>query len=228
MATTLEIKSKEGKAVGKYNLSDAIASASASATTIHRAVVAEEANSRQGTQKTKTRSETRGGGRKPYRQKKTGRARQGSIRAPHYTHGGMALALEPRDYEKKINRRERRAAILAALADKIASGDLAVTDSIEFTAPKTKDASSLLKAFGLDEVRRVLVVLPKYDETAYRSFRNLPNVVVRTAPSSGNGENAEKTVAFSARDLMVAHKVLVTKEALERIEAVWAPKEARK
>lgn len=227
MATTLEIRSKEGKAVGKYSLSDALAGAEASPTTIHRTVVAEEANSRQGTQKTKTRSETRGGGRKPYRQKKTGRARQGSTRSPHYTHGGMALALEPRDYEKKVNRRERRAAILAALAEKVASGNLEVADAIVFAAPKAKEASELLKAFGLDGVRRILVVLPRYDEAAYKSFRNLPNVVVKTAPASGNGEG-EKTVAFSARDLLVAHKVLIAKEALEKVEAVWAPKEARK
>src|SRR5689334_21857868 len=106
---SIEVKSKEGKKVGTYDLSASIADIAVSPVTIHRAVVAEEANSRQGTQKAKTRSETRGGGRKPYKQKKTGRARQGTIRAPHYAHGGMAFAVAPRDYEKKVNRKERRA-----------------------------------------------------------------------------------------------------------------------
>src|SRR5688572_12496715 len=112
----LEIKDKGGKTVGKRTVSDTIANAVVKSVSTHRAVVAEEANARQGTQKTKTRSEVRGGGRKPYKQKKTGNARQGTIRAPHYAHGGMALALSPRDYEKKVNRKERRAAILGAFA----------------------------------------------------------------------------------------------------------------
>src|SRR5437879_1491464 len=121
---SIEVKSKDGKKVGSYDLSATLAGATVSPVTLHRTVVAEEANSRQGTQKAKTRSEARGGGRKPYKQKKTGRARQGTIRAPQYAHGGVALAVAPRDYEKKVNRKERRAAILAALASKVEAGDV--------------------------------------------------------------------------------------------------------
>jgi large subunit ribosomal protein L4 len=217
---SIEVKSKEGKKVGTHDLSASIAGFTVNPVTIHRTVIAEEANSRQGTQKAKTRSETRGGGRKPYKQKKTGRARQGSIRSPQYAHGGMALAVAPRDYEKKVNRKERRAAILAAFASKVETGDVLVADKIIFTAPKTKDAKAMLEALGLANERRVLIVLPQYDQATYRSFRNLPNVTVRTAPAKGGEE--VKSVAFSARDLIVAHKVLIAQDALKKLEEVWA------
>jgi large subunit ribosomal protein L4 len=221
--SSIEIKDKSGKKVGTHEVGKIIAEANPSVSTVHRAVVAEEANKRQGTQKTKTRSETRGGGRKPYKQKKTGNARQGSIRAPHYAHGGMAHALMPRDYDKKVNKKERRAAILGVLNQKVQSGDLSVVDAIVFAEPKTKVAQEFLKAFGVEGVRRVLVILPTYDEVTYKSFRNLPNVTVRTAPAStAGGAEAAKTQAFSARDVMVAHKVLIAKEALAKIEEVWA------
>lgn len=220
---SIEIKDKSGKKVGTHEVSKVIAEANPSISTVHRTVVAEEANKRQGTQKTKTRSEVRGGGRKPYKQKKTGNARQGSIRSPHYAHGGMALALSPRDYDKKVNKKERRAAILGALNQKLQAGDLSVADAILFAEPKTKMALDILKAFGLDTTRRVLVILPTYDEQTYKSFRNIPSVTVRTAPaSSAGGAEAAKTSAFSARDVMVAHKVLIAKEALAKIEEVWA------
>jgi large subunit ribosomal protein L4 len=220
---TIDIKGKNGKNVGTHELGQALTEATASPTTIHRAVVAEEANKRQGTQSAKTRSEVRGGGRKPYKQKKTGNARQGTIRAPHYAHGGMALAVKPRGYEKKVNKRERRAAILTALASQIASGNVTVTDSIVFAEPKTKHAIELLQAFGLADQRRLLVILPAFDDATHKSFRNLPNVTVRTAPSSSaGGAEAAKTASFSARDLLVAHKVLIAQEALTKIEEVWA------
>ncbi len=222
MADKIEIIGKDGKSVGTHTLGEALNKA-VSATTMHRTVVAEEANKRQGTQSARTRSEARGGGRKPYKQKKTGRARQGSIRAPHYAHGGMALAVKPRDYAKKVNKKERRAAILTALASKIEAGDVKVADSIQFDAPKTKDALGLLKAFDLAEMRRVLVILPTYDETTLKCFRNMPNVTVRTAPARvGEGQEAVKSASFSARDVLVAHKILVAKDALTQIEEVWA------
>lgn len=220
---SIEIKDKSGKKVGSHEVSKSIAEANPSVSTVHRTVVAEEANKRQGTQKTKTRSEVRGGGRKPYKQKKTGNARQGTIRAPHYAHGGMALAITPRDYDKKVNKKERRAAILGVLNQKIQNGDLTIAESIVFAEPKTKFATDMLKALGLDNVRRVLVVLSEYDEKTYKCFRNIPQVTVRTAPAStAGGAEAAKTQAFSARDLMVAHKVLMAKEALAKIEEVWA------
>lgn len=218
----LKVIGKDGKAAGKVSVSDAIMGVQVSMTSVHRAVVAEEANSRQGTQKTKTRSEVRGGGRKPYKQKKTGNARQGTIRAPHYAHGGMALALTPRDYEKKINKKERRAAILAALSAHVEAGNVTVIDALTFAEPKTKAATEILAALGLANQRRVLVVLPQYDEVAHKCFRNLPNVTVRTAPSSTkNGADGGKTAVFSARDLLVAQKIVIAKDALARIEEVW-------
>ncbi|MBS1719469.1 MAG: 50S ribosomal protein L4 [Armatimonadetes bacterium] len=215
---TIEVKNKDGKAVGKVDVSAAILAANPSMDTVHRAVVAEEANKRQGTQSAKTRSEVRGGGRKPYKQKKTGNARQGTIRAPHYAHGGMALAVKPRDYTKGINKRERRQAILGALHEKVINGSLIAVDAVTFTAPKTKDATNFLKALGLGEARRVLIILPEYDEVTTKCFRNLPNVEVRTAPSK---DAAAKTQAFSARDVLVATQVVVAKDAMTRIQEVW-------
>ncbi len=215
----LDVKDKKGKSAGSVEISDKIAKAEASHTTVHRAIVAEEANLRQGTQKTKTRSEVRGGGRKPYKQKKTGNARQGTIRAPHYAHGGMALALTPRDYEKKVNRKERRAAILTAFAAHLDAGNVTVADALAFAAPKTSEALALLKVHGLDGIRRVLVVLPAYDEVTFKSFRNIKNVTVRTAPTANKEEKAQP---FSARDILVAHKILIAKDALAKVEEVWA------
>jgi large subunit ribosomal protein L4 len=218
----LEVRKKDGKAAGKVAISDKLATATPSMTTVHRTVVAEEANARQGTQKAKTRSEVRGGGRKPYKQKKTGNARQGSTRSPHYAHGAMALAVAPRDYAKKVNKRERRAAILGALSAHIEAGNVSVVDSIEFAEPKTKQAIDLLKAFGMENQPRLLVILPQFDEVAYKSFRNLGNVTVRTAPAKTvEGEGQTKSAAFSTRDLLIARKILVAKEALARIEEVW-------
>jgi large subunit ribosomal protein L4 len=220
---SIEVKDKSGKKVGTHEVSAAIAEANPSIGTVHRTVVAEEANKRQGTQKTKTRSEVRGGGRKPYKQKKTGNARQGSIRSPQWAHGGMAHAVMPRDYDKKVNKKERRAAILGALNEKVQKGDLSIVDAILFAEPKTKQAADFLNALGLANQRRVLVILPAYDEVTYKSFRNLPNVTVRTAPaSSAGGAEAVKTSAFSTRDVMVAHKVVIAQDALAKIEEVWA------
>lgn len=213
----------------KIEVSDALR-AEAKVSTLHRVVVAEEANKRQGTQSAKTRGETRGGGRKPYKQKKTGRARQGSIRAPHYAHGGMAHAVKPRSYEKKVNVKERRLALKAALTSRIEEGDVIMLDAIAFDAPKTKTAVDFLAKAGVAEAKRVLVILPEYDEATYKCFRNLRNgdeqkVQVRTAPASvkaGVDAVKTKTQAFSTRDLLLATKIVMAKDALKRIEEVWA------
>ena len=219
----IQIQGKDGKSVGTHTFSKLISEAKVSQVTAHRAVVAEEANRRQGTQSARTRSEVRGGGRKPYKQKKTGNARQGTVSAPHYTHGGMALAVKPRDYEKKINKKERRAALLGALSAHVEAGNVSVIDSITFAEPKTKDAVALLVALGFGTQRRVLVVLPQYDQVTHKCFRNLPNVTVRTAPSSSaGGADAAKTAVFSTRDLLVAQKIIIAKDALTKIEEVWA------
>ncbi len=220
----IQVQRKDGKKAGKVEINEKLANAPAKMVSTHRTVVAEEANKRQGTQSAKTRSEVRGGGRKPYKQKKTGNARQGSIRAPHYAHGGMAFAVKPRDYEKKINRKERRAAILGALSAHLEAGNVTVVDSIVFAEAKTKHATELLKAFGLENQRRVLVILPQYDEVTYKCFRNLPDVEVRTAPAVAvaEGEEAVKTSVFSTRDLLIARKLVIAQEALTRIQEVWA------
>ncbi len=239
---TLEVKDLKGKAVGKVSLPKIVVEAEPAMSVLHRAVVSEEANSRQGTQKTKTRSEVRGGGRKPYKQKKTGNARQGTIRAPHYAHGGMALAITPRDYSKKMNKKERRAAILGAFNAQVAAGNVLVAEKILFTEAKTKSATELLKSVGAESTRRVLVILPAYDDLTYRSFRNIPGVEVRTAPvktvvAEPEADNEEapkakakkkveaapaKSVAFSTRDLLVAHKIVIAQDALKAMEEVWA------
>jgi len=215
----LEVLNDKGKKVGTHELSASISEARPTETVIHRTIVAEMANSRQGTQSAKTRSEVKGGGKKPYKQKKTGNARQGTTRAPHYAHGGMAFAVKPRSYEKQVNRKERRAAILGALNQQIEAGNVAIAEAIVFATPKTKSAGDLLKTHGLNDTRRVLVVLPTYDETTFKCFRNLPNVVVKTAPST---EEGAKTDVFSARDILVAHKILVAQDAMKKIEEVWA------
>jgi large subunit ribosomal protein L4 len=189
---------------------------------LHRAVVAEEANNRQGTQKAKTRAEVRGGGRKPYRQKKTGRSRQGSIRSPLHRKGGVVFAPVPRDYSKKVNRKERRLALQSAFATQADQGRIIVVDKIDFDQPKTKLAVELLNSIGAN-VQRVLVILPSYDEVALKAFRNLRHVEVRTAPSKAS-KDGEQTRAqgFSTRDLLVAHKVVVSKDALAAIQEAWS------
>jgi len=218
-----EIKICDIKGVdkGAYKVSDSLSSLSARSSVIHRAIIAEQANSRQGTQSALTRAEVRGGGRKPYKQKKTGNARQGSIRSPHYRHGGMVFAVKPRSYEKKVNRKERRKAMIAAFNHQVELGLVTVLDSIRFTEIKTKNAIQLLKNLGLQDAKRILVVLSECDEITYRCFRNLPNVEVRTAPrlSKGDSQIAEvKTAPFSTRDLAVARTILIDKEAMKYIE----------
>lgn len=213
----IEVKNKEGKKVGQIELSDEFMAARPNDHVIHRTVVAEMANSRQGTQSAKTRSEVRGGGRKPYKQKKTGNARQGTTSAPHFAHGGMALAVKPRDYDKKVNKKERISAILGAIATRVESETLIIADSIVFSEAKTKSAISMLKALGVAESRRVLVILEKPDDITFRSFRNLPNVTVRTAPSG----DKEASATFSARDILVAHHIVMAQGAFTKIQEVW-------
>jgi large subunit ribosomal protein L4 len=212
----LEIFDGKGKSVGKHKLAEPIAELTVNNMVLHRTVVAEQANSRQGTQSTKTRSDARGGGRKPYKQKKTGNARQGTIRAPHYTGGGVAFAPKPRDYNKKVNRKERRLAIMAAFGAQANDGVVSLCKELKFAAPKTKDAADFLASLGLADCRRVLLVVPAYDEMVVKSFRNLKNVVIRTAPSRDG-----LAQSFSARDLLVAHKIVMTEDAMKKTEECW-------
>lgn len=213
-----DVKDTKGKKVGQIELADDFVGAKPADHVLHRTVVAEMANARQGTQSAKTRSEVKGGGKKPYKQKKTGNARQGTTRAPHYAHGGMALAVKPRDYAKKVNRKERQLAILGAIAEKLDSGKLTIAEAIVFAEPKTKHAIDMLKALELQDSKRLLVILETSDDATYKCFRNLPNVTVRTAPG---GTKDAKTATFSARDVLVAHNVLIAKGAFAKIEEVW-------
>lgn len=215
----LKVLDKKGRVKGEVNLSDALTELEIRPWVLHRAVVTEEANRRQGTHAVKNRATVRGGGRKPWRQKKTGRARQGSIRAPHWRHGAVAHGPRPRDYEKHLNKRERRLAMKMAFASRVKAGDVVVLDGLKFDKPKTKAALEILQNLSLADAR-VLVILPEIDEVVLRSFRNLPNVEVRTAP--WRGKEKVQTQPFSARDLLVAEKVLIEKEALRRIEEVWS------
>jgi large subunit ribosomal protein L4 len=212
----LNIIGKGGKSAGTHQIPAALSEAQVPSHLIHRAVVTEESNKRQGTHSAKTRSEARGGGRKPYKQKKTGNARQGSTRSPQWAHGAMALAIKPRDYTKGLNKKERRLAIIGAFTAKAEAGSVILVDEISFETPKTKDALALLTAAGVADVKRVLVVLESYDTNALKSFRNLPNVTVRTAPNrEGTGQ------PFSARDLVVAHKIVLSKAAMAQAEKAW-------
>lgn len=212
----LEIKDSKGKTVGKHSLAEAVASLGMAQGPVHRTIVAEAANARQGTQSAKTRSETSGGGRKPYKQKKTGNARQGTIRAPHYAHGGMAFAVKPRDYSKKVNKKERRLATMSAFSVKASAGDVVVADKIAFAQPKTKAAADMLAALGLSGLKHLLIIVAENDDATLKSFRNIPGVEMRTAPSKEG-----KASAFSTRDLVTANKILITKEALAKTEEAW-------
>ncbi len=165
---------KTGKKVSDIALSDAIFAITPNASAMHLCVVAYLANQRQGTQSTLTRAEVRGGGKKPWRQKGSGRARQGSIRSPQWTHGGIALGPKPREYGKTVNKKVRRLAMKSALSSKVAAEELIVLDSLEMNEIKTKEVVSVLKA--LETGKKVLIVLPEKNETVYRSARNIKGV----------------------------------------------------
>lgn len=212
----IKIKDAKGKEVGKHSLKKEIGGVEVSQSLLHSVVVAEESNARQGTHSVRTRAEAQGGGRKPYRQKKTGRARHGSIRSPIWTHGGMAHAIKPRDYSKKVNKLERRKAMLGAFVMRANDGDIILVDKLSFDQPKTKDAAAMLEAWGCSSLKRVLLVLPEADANVVKSFRNIGNVVIRSIPKK-NGRSG----AFSTRDLLVAHKIVMSKDAMEQLEQEW-------
>ncbi len=162
------------KEVGKISLKNTVFDAEYKPYIIHEVVVAIEANNRQGTQSTLTRSEVKGGKKKPYRQKGTGYARQGSTVGPHQTGGGVAFAPKPRDYNKKINREVKKQALLSALSEKARTNEIIFVDKLSLKQAKTKDAQAILDAFKLD--KSVLVVLDANDLTLRRALKNIPNV----------------------------------------------------
>lgn len=206
----VSVYDKTGQPVREIELSDAVFAAEVRADLMHAAVVAEQANARQGTADTKTRGEVRGGGRKPWRQKGTGRARQGSIRAPHWRHGGVVFGPHPRDYSQRLPKKMRRAAMRSALTAKLEENAIIMVENIHFDEIKTRQAVQFLKALNIEDPNRVLVLLPEHDEAVWKSFRNLPGVEVRISP------------AVSVRDMLIARRVVTTPEALQKLEEVCA------
>ena len=197
----------EGKEVGTIDLSDAVFGVEVNEHLVHMAVVNQLANNRQGTQKAKTRSEVSGGGRKPWRQKETGHARQGSTRAPQWTGGGVVFAPVPRDYSFKMNKKEKRAALKSALTSKVEEKKFIVVDEIKFDEVKTKNMANMLK--NLD-VSKALVVLEDGNTNAEISARNIADV--KTA----------KTNTINVYDILKYNTVIATKAAVASIEEVYA------
>lgn len=199
---------KTGKKVSDIALSDAIFAITPNASAMHLCVVAYLANQRQGTQSTLTRAEVRGGGKKPWRQKGSGRARQGSIRSPQWTHGGIALGPKPREYGKTVNKKVRRLAMKSALSTKVAAEELIVLDSLEMNEIKTKEVVSVLKA--LETGKKVLIVLPEKNETIYRSARNIKGVKTTLVST------------LNVYDILNCDSLVVLKDAVSKIEEVYA------
>ena len=199
---------KTGKKVSDIALSDAIFAITPNASAMHLCVVAYLANQRQGTQSTLTRAEVRGGGKKPWRQKGSGRARQGSIRSPQWTHGGVALGPKPREYGKTVNKKVRRLAMKSALSSKVAAEELIVLDSLEMNEIKTKEIVSVLKA--LETGKKVLIVLPEKNETVYRSARNIKGVKTTLVST------------LNVYDILNCDSLVVLKDAVSKIEEVYA------
>ena len=204
----VSVYNMEGKEVGTMELSDAIFGAKVNEHLVHMAVVQQLANNRQGTQKAKTRSEVSGGGRKPWRQKGTGHARQGSTRSPQWTGGGVVFAPTPRDYSFKLNKKEKRAALKSVLSDKLANGNLIVVDKIEMDAPKTKTFASMLDALKI--TNKSLVVINENNENVVLSARNLP--FCKTTLTS----------TINVYDILNAKTLILTQDAVKTIEEVYA------
>ncbi|HAL01805.1 MAG TPA: 50S ribosomal protein L4 [Lachnospiraceae bacterium] len=204
---TVSVVNMEGKEVGTIDLSDAIFGVEINEHLVHLAVVQQLANNRQGTQKAKTRSEVSGGGRKPWRQKGTGHARQGSTRSPQWTGGGVVFAPVPRDYSFKLNKKEKRAALKSALTSKVQDQKLIVVDELKLDEIKTKTFAQVLKNI---KANKALVVLNEKDDNVILSARNIPDA--KTALTS----------TINVYDVMNAGTVVLTKAAVEKIEEVYA------
>ncbi|MBP9996532.1 MAG: 50S ribosomal protein L4 [Lachnospiraceae bacterium] len=204
----VSVYNMEGKEVGTMELSDAIFGVEINEHLVHMAVVSQLANNRQGTQKAKTRSEVSGGGRKPWRQKGTGHARQGSTRSPQWTGGGVVFAPTPRDYSFKLNKKEKRAALKSALTDKLNNDKLIVVDKLAFDEIKTKNFKNVLDNLKVDS--KALVVINENDEKVVLSARNIPSV--KTA----------LTNTINVYDVLDAKTLVLTQDAVKTIEEVYA------
>ncbi len=204
----VKVVNMAGKEVGEIALSDALFGAEVNATVLHTAVRAYLMNQRQGTQSTLTRTEVSGGGRKPWRQKGSGRARQGSTRSPQWTHGGVALGPKPREYRVTLNKKTKRLALKSALSDKVANGNMIVVDNIVAEDYKTKTMKSMLDAIGA--AKKALVVLPEVDSKVIKSFANIPGV---------------KTTQYNTinvYDILNCDTFVVAQAAVSKMEEVYA------
>lgn len=204
---TVGLFNKEAKQVGDIQLNDKVFAVEVNEAAMHQVVVALLANKRQGTQSAKTRAEVRGGGIKPWRQKGTGRARQGSIRAPQWIKGGVVFAPKPRDYRMSIPKSMKRVAMVSALTSKVQNNEMVVLESLDFEAPKTKQVVSMLKAF---EAKKTLIITAESNENVYKSARNIEGVAVLPVNN------------INVYDLLKYPTVMVTKDAVTKIEEVYA------
>lgn len=197
-----------GKDVGELELADSVFGIEPNRAVLHDVVVNYLANQRQGTQSTLTRSEVRGGGRKPWRQKGTGRARHGSIRSPQWRHGGVALGPKPRSYRYTLNKKVKRLAFKSAFSSKVQDNELIVVDNIALEAYKTKDVIAMLAALGAE--KKALIVTPTADDKVVKSARNIPGV--KTAV----------VTALSVYDILNCDKFIISKDAVNKIMEVYA------
>jgi len=205
---TVGLFNKEGQKVGDVQLAESIFNADVNPFALHQVVVALQNNKRQGTQSAKTRAEVRGGGIKPWRQKGTGRARQGSIRAPQWIHGGMVFAVKPRDYRTSIPKSMRRVAMKSALTSKVLENEMIILDTLELDVPKTKDILKMLNALNLTS--KTLIVTAVSNENVYKSARNIEGVAVLPVNN------------INVYDLLKYEKLVITQEAVSKIEEVYA------
>lgn len=203
------VKDWEGKEVGSTSLDLKVANESSASHIVHRALVRQMANARQGTVSTKTRAEVRGGGRKPWRQKGTGRARAGSNRSPLWRGGGVIFGPKPRDYSQKMNRKERRLALRTAFQSRVE--DLTVVQDFadKLSRPKTKELLNAMKAWGVNPESKVLLILGERNETVYLSARNVENLRLISASN------------LNIFDLLAADQIVATTSAIEKIQEVY-------
>lgn len=205
---SIKVVNMQGEKVGTMKLNDAIFAAEIKEAVLHAATRAYLLNQRQGTQSTLTRSEVSGGGKKPWRQKGTGRARQGSTRSPQWTHGGIALGPKPRTYKTELNKKMKRVALYSALSAKVENGDMIVVDEIKTEKYSTKTMKAMLDAIGAD--KKSLVVLPGVDEMIIKSFANI------------EGVKTTQYNTLNVYDILNADKFVATKAAVKMLQEVYA------
>ena len=204
----IKVLDMAGKEVGEMTLSDTVFGAEVKSSVLHTAVRAYLMNQRQGTQSTLTRSEVSGGGKKPWKQKGSGRARQGSTRSPQWIHGGIALGPKPRSYRVTLNKKVKRAALFGALSSKVSTGDMIVIDAITAAEYKTKTMVAMLNALGAD--KKALIVLENADQLVIKSCANIPGVTTTVYN------------AINTYDILNHDKFIIAKSAVEKIEEVYS------